>query len=148
CLHSLFLAHEEKFVATPNFHVFEMYAAHQGAQALRALFDAPEVRHTRLGRPATFWGLNGSASLREKTLTLTVVNPHASEPRETEIVTRGATVRAARARVLTAADIHAHNTFEHPREVEPKDEQVNVGAGGRLVHRFAPASVTLLQLSL
>jgi alpha-N-arabinofuranosidase len=148
CLHSLFLAYEDKFVATPNFHVFEMYAAHQGAQGLRTVFDAPDVRYTRAGRPATFWGLNGSASLREKTLTLTVVNPHASEPREAEIITRGAVVRSARARALTASDIHAHNSFENPRAVEPRDEQAAVGAGGRLVFRFAPASVTRLQLDL
>lgn len=148
CLHTLFLTHEENFVVTPNFHVFEMYAPHQGAQALRALFDAPEVRYTRAGQPATFWGLNGSASLHDKTLTLTVVNPHASEARETEISTRGATVRAASATVLSAADIHAHNTFAQPHAVEPRDEQVNVGASGRLVYRFAPASVTRLQLSL
>ena len=28
CLHSLFLAHDDQFVATPTFHVFEQYAAH------------------------------------------------------------------------------------------------------------------------
>jgi alpha-L-arabinofuranosidase len=148
CLHTLFLTHEENFVVTPNFHVFEMYAAHQGAQSLRTVFTAPEVRYTRAGRPATFWGLNGSASLHDKTLTLTVVNPHVSEARETEISTRGATVRAASATVLTAPDIHAHNTFAHPHEVEPRAEQINLGAGGRLIYRFAPASVTRLQLSL
>src|SRR5262249_4046656 len=31
-LHSLFLAREDQFVVTPNFHVFEAYAAHQGGQ--------------------------------------------------------------------------------------------------------------------
>ena len=148
CLHCLFLAHEDKFVATPNFHVFEMYAAHQGGQALRAVFDAPEVRTTRRGKPASFWGLNGSASLRGRTLTLTVVNPHASEPVEAEIALRGGSAREARRRVLTAADIHARNTFETPRAVEPGAAAAAPAGGPRLVHRFAPASVTLLQLSL
>ncbi|HEV3471178.1 MAG TPA: alpha-L-arabinofuranosidase C-terminal domain-containing protein [Pyrinomonadaceae bacterium] len=149
CLHALFLAHEEEFVVTPNFHVFEMYAPHQGARAVRAVFDAPEVAVTRLGKPDSFWGLNGSASLRERTLTLTVVNPHAVEPREAEVVVRGASVRAAAARVLASADLRAHNTFRNPRGLEPRDERV-AAAGGRapLVYRFAPASVTRLQLSL
>ena len=31
-LHSLFLADGDRFVATPNFHVFEMYRPHHGAQ--------------------------------------------------------------------------------------------------------------------
>ncbi len=42
-LNALFLAHEEKFWATPNFHVFEMYAAHQDAQAVRSVFAAPRI---------------------------------------------------------------------------------------------------------
>src|SRR6266581_9565271 len=49
------------FVATPNFHVFEMYAAHQGAQAVRTEFVAPRVAYTRTvinnRQRAEFWGL-------------------------------------------------------------------------------------------
>ena len=148
CLHSLFLAYEDKFVATPNFHVFEMYAPHQGAQGLRAVFEAPEFTHARAGRTATFWGLNGSASLAGRTVTLTVVNPHAAEPREAEVSVRGAAaVRAARARVLTAGDLRAQNTFEQPRGVEPRDAEV-APRGARLLFRFPPASVTRLQLDV
>ena len=38
CLNSLYLAHEDKFCVTPVGHVFAMYAAHQGGQALRTIF--------------------------------------------------------------------------------------------------------------
>jgi alpha-L-arabinofuranosidase len=170
-IHSLFIAYEDKFVATPNFHVFEMYAAHQGGQAVRALFSAPGVSFERPARDlppnvaaqmtpqlraavaaqqaaaATLWGLQGSASLRDNRLTLTVVNPHAGEARETEVVVRGRAVQSGEGLVLSATDIHAHNSFEQPRALEPV--QVSVGVqGGRLVHRFPPASVTRLQLTL
>src|SRR5262249_32967076 len=47
CLHSLFLAHEDRFVATPNFHVFEMYGAHAGGQSLRTLVSAPGITYER-----------------------------------------------------------------------------------------------------
>ena len=100
------------------------------------------------GRPAKLWGLQGSASLSGKLLTLTAVNPNAKAPREAEIAVRGARVTAAQARVLSSNDIRAHNSFQNPRALEPRDEQVTVGAGGRLVYRFAPASVTRLQLTL
>ena len=40
CLHSLFLAHEDRFLATPTFDVFEMYGAHVGGQAVRTVFSA------------------------------------------------------------------------------------------------------------
>ncbi|HEX8118958.1 MAG TPA: alpha-L-arabinofuranosidase C-terminal domain-containing protein [Pyrinomonadaceae bacterium] len=149
CLHSLFLAAEEKFVATPNFHVFEMYAPHQGAEGLRTVFVAPQFTHPRAGKTASFWALNGSASLAGRTVTLTVVNPHATEARETEITVRGASsVRSARARVLTAADMHAQNTFENPRGVEPRDETVAAPRGATLVFRFPAASVTRLQFEV
>jgi alpha-N-arabinofuranosidase len=147
CLHSLFLAHEDKFILTPNYHVFEMFMPHMGARAVRSVFSAPRAKYTRNGKPAEFWGLGGSASVSGKQLTLTVTNPHMSEAREAEIAVRGARVESARARVLSAPDVHAHNTFENPRAIEPRDEQVRAESG-TLVFRFAPASVTRLQISL
>src|SRR5208282_2600748 len=85
CLNSLYLAHEDKFCVTPVGHVFGMYAAHQGGQAVRTIISAPNVQYARDGKPTSFWGLQGSASLLGKELTLTVVNPSVGETRETEI---------------------------------------------------------------
>ena len=147
CLQSLFIAHEDKFILTPTFHVFEMYAAHQGAESIRTVFSAPSVSYTRNGKPATTRGLSGSASLRDKQLTVTVTNPDISQPREAEIAIRGASVRAIKATTLTASDIHAYNSFDNPRRIEPKDEQVALKSGA-LVYNFAPASVTRLQITL
>jgi alpha-L-arabinofuranosidase len=147
CLQSLFIAHEEKFLLTPTFHIFEMYAAHQGGQSLRTVFSASPVTYTRLGKPASFWGLAGSASLHDKDLILTAVNPHATEAKETEVLVRGATIQDAKAVVLTSADIHAHNSFENPHGLEPKDAEIKL-SGRTLVFRFPPASVTRLRLRL
>jgi alpha-L-arabinofuranosidase len=145
-LHSLFLAHEDKFAATPNFHVFEMYAAHQGGRSLRTSFSAPAVG-ARGGREATLPGLSGSASLKGKELTLTVVNPHAREAREAEIVVRGAAVKFGRIRVLRSDDIHARNTLEAPRALEPMESVLPAG-GVTIIHRFPAASVTRFQMQL
>src|SRR6202034_1756916 len=89
CLNSLYLAHEDKFCITPIGHVFAMYAAHQGSEAVRAVISAPNIHYMRDGKPASFSGLTGSASLHGKALTLTVVNPSTSETRETEVTVRG-----------------------------------------------------------
>lgn len=147
CLHSLFLAHEDKFILTPTYHVFEMFMPHMGGRAVRTVFSAPEVQYTRVDKPAEFWGLSGSASINGKLLTLTVTNPHLSEPRETEIAVRGAGASTAQAQVLAMPDVHAHNTFENPRVVQPRTEQVAV-TGGVVSFRFPPASVTRLQVAL
>jgi alpha-N-arabinofuranosidase len=147
CLHSLFLAHEDKFIVTPSFHVFEMFVPHMNARAVRTIFSAPEVQYTRADKPAEFWGLSGSASINGKQLTLTVTNPHLNETREAEIAVRGARAGAVRAQVLSMPDIHAHNTFDNPNAVQPRNEQV-AAASGVIAFRFPPASVTRLQIAL
>jgi alpha-L-arabinofuranosidase len=146
-IHSLFLAREDKFIVTPNFHVFAMYAAHQGAQSLRTLFSSPSIAFSREGRSQTMWGLAGSTSLRDRELTLTVVNPHATEPRDCVIAIRGANVREGRVAVLSSSDLRAHNSFDRPDALVPRDAPV-ARPSGSFVHAFAPASVTRLQLVL
>lgn len=76
-----------------------------------------------------------------------MVNPHASRAVESEVVVRGASIAGGRAQVLTSTDLHAHNDFQHPDAVHPEPAAVAV-SGGRLVHRFPPASVTALYLTL
>jgi len=147
CLHSLFTAHEERFLVTPNYHVFDMYAAHQGNQSVRTLFSVPQVSCSRLGKPASFWGLAGSASIQQKRLVLTVVNPDTNQEREAEIAVRSSSVLSGRATTLTASDIHAYNSFDNLRAVEPK-ESVIQSTGKTLVYRFPAASVTRLTLEL
>ena len=60
CLNALFMTHEDKFIVTPNYHVFDLYAAHMGAEGIRTEFSAPRVHYDRDGKPAYFAGLNGS----------------------------------------------------------------------------------------
>src|SRR5271170_3989039 len=147
CLNSLYLAHEDRFVVTPVGHVFAMYAAHQGGQALRTIFSAPNLHYDRDGGAATFWGLRGSASVRDKNLTITAVNPSTSEPRLAEIALRGATVKEASMRFLSNADIHAHNTFNQRELVIPQTKPLSV-SDGVLVVEFPSASVVALNIQV
>lgn len=149
CLQAPFLARGDKLVLTPTFHVFEMYAPHQGAQAVRAVFSAPEPKYTRNGKPAALRGLMGSASRRDKQLVLTVTNPDLREPRATEIALAGG-ARASgtiRCTTLADADVHATNTFDHPDRIHPKETTVAM-TGASLVYEFPPASVTRLEIAL
>jgi len=146
-LNALFFAREDKFTTTPNFNVFEMYAAHQGGTAVRAEFSAPEVRYDRDGKPAAFWGLKGSASMKDKRLTLTVVNPDVSQAREAEIVLRGAKAASAKAWMVHESDIHAHNTLDAPDQVKTHTADVSVH-GDSLGFTFPPASVVKIEAQL
>jgi alpha-N-arabinofuranosidase len=147
CLNSLYLAHEDKFCVTPVGHVFAMYAAHQGGQSLRTEFLAPQISYDRDGKPASFWGLNGAASLHDKTLVLTAVNPDVSKPTQARINLHGASVKSGTATVLSAPDIHAPNTFDQPEALVPKSGNVSV-RGGTVSFEFPPASVVKLELEL
>jgi len=147
CLNALFFTNEDRFVVTPNFYVFQMYADHQGAEAVRVEFSAPDLKYVRDDKPARFWGLKGSASRRGNQLTLTAVNPSAKEPRQAEVVVRGARASGAVAQVLTSAELNAHNTFEHLGITEPKAEPVRVNGTG-ITFTFPPASVTKLNITL
>jgi alpha-N-arabinofuranosidase len=138
---------------TPNYHVFEMYMPHANATAVRTEFISPKLNFTRLDNqkkeiPVSFWGLNGSASINGKTVTLTAVNPDAKNAHETEVNINGARIVSANARVLSSNDIHARNSFENPNGLVPRNENVTVGTGGKLVYKFAPASVTRLTLNI
>jgi alpha-L-arabinofuranosidase len=148
CLQALFLAHEDKFILTPTYHVFEMYAAHQGGQSVRTNVSAPRLSYTRQGKPASMRGLNASASLHDRRLILTVTNADPGAAKETEIGVRGTAVKEVSVLTLTAGDIRAHNSFDHPRVIEPRPAQAAARGGGPLTYTFAPASVTRLQITL
>ena len=125
------------------YHVFDMYAAHQGNKSIRAIVAAPPASQS----PQYPLTLSGSCSLRDKRAVLTVVNPDVENWQETEINVRNARIGGAHATVLTSRDIHARNTFEHTAAVQPVRDE-NLKAGSPFVYRFAPASVTRLDLDL
>ena len=78
---------------------------------------------------------------------LTVTNPHLSEVREAEIAVRGGRPTAAQVRVLAMHDVHAHNTFENPGVVQPRNDTAGL-TGSTISYRFPPASVTRMQITL
>ncbi|HEY6183264.1 MAG TPA: alpha-L-arabinofuranosidase C-terminal domain-containing protein [Terriglobales bacterium] len=146
CLNSLYLAHEDKFCITPIGHVFDIYSAHQRGQSLRTVFSAPDVTYDRDGKPASFWGLKGSASLHEKELVVTVVNPHVTQAREAEVGIRGASVKSGSVTTLSHTDIHAHNSFDQQEVVKPQTKSLDIKGPVRFT--FPAASVSKLTLSL
>ena len=143
-IQSSFLALGDKFTVTPVFHVFAMYAAHQGNTAIRTEISVPHIS----GAAAKgMWGLQGSCSMSGNRAVLTIVNPDVQNAQETEIDVLGAQITGLKATVLTASDIHARNTFERPNAIAPVEDR-NAKAGSPMVYRFAPASVTRLDLAL
>ena len=158
CLHSLMLASGDKFVTTPIYEVFKMYMPHMGGQSVRTEFAADALKNplaqlTPVGGnsadgsiPAerTVPSLSGSASRTGGKLTLSVVNTDLTRPMTARINLRGVKVGSAQGTVLAAEDVHAHNSFERPHEVQAKATTVAAAQGGEVLHTFPAGSVTVL----
>lgn len=148
CIQSLFLTHEDKFLVTPTYHVFAMYAAHQGGKGVRTVAEAPAADWTDgKGHTQRLFGMNGSASVTGDVLTLTVTNTHLTKARQTEIAIRGGAIRSARVTTLAASDVRAVNTFEHPETIIPRGASIQV-SGSSFVHALPAASVAAFEIVL
>ena len=148
CIQSVFFTHGDKLVLTPVYHVFAMYADHQGGRSVRTLWSAPQVSWTGTkGEVQELWGLNGSASLRDRALTLSVTNPSLDAARAAEIAVRGGTIASVRATTLAARSVHDVNSFDHPDVIRPTSADVAL-RGPVLTYAFPPASVTKLEMTL
>ncbi|MFB2556796.1 alpha-N-arabinofuranosidase [Herbiconiux liangxiaofengii] len=141
-------------VLTPSYHVFRMNVGHHDASALAVHLTAPDaVREVGGGRLET---VSASASLHPsgRSALVSLTNLDLDEPLEVTLDLRGASVRGATARILTAAEATAHNTAENPDAVVVRDHAVTTApagspvAGHGLVVRVPPHSYVTVQVEL
>jgi alpha-N-arabinofuranosidase len=153
-LQATILTEGERLLVTPTGYVYEMYAPHQGASALRIRLETPEISFAKVGslqKDGPEAGhiplVAGSASLKGQALFLTLTNSHAQEAAEVVVDILGrAGVDQARGQVLTG-EIHAHNTFDTPARVAPQMFEVGC-EHSRLNLTLPPASVVAVQAQL
>jgi alpha-N-arabinofuranosidase len=145
-LHSLFLAAEDKLITTPNYHVFDMYKGHQGGMALCTLVEAEKLPFKSGTEEKQTERLSCSASLKDKKLTVTLVNTHFTDETELELNLLGlGKAGETRQVTLKATDPHMYNSFEEPDKIKPVTA-VGSFSGSRLSLSLPPASVTLLEI--
>ena len=115
-LQAMVLTDREKMILTPTYHVFEMYAVHQNATLLPTELKTNDYRFDGQNIP----GVDVSAS-RDKAgkIHVTLCNLNPNRPAELDCRLAGADVNRVSGRVLTAAEMTAHNTFEQPESVKP-----------------------------
>jgi len=148
CLHSLFMAHEDRYVRTPVYHVFDMYKPHMGAKLAPAKIQAADLNVAVLNGQATLPGLSASASIRNSQLTVTLTNPSV-EASVTVRVRVAGSMRPSEGRgtVLTHSAMNAANTFDKPDEVRPAPINVTI-SGDTATVSLPKHSVAALQLRL
>ena len=148
CIHSLFLALEDKYTRTPPYYVFEMYRPHMGGRSIPMKVRVNDLNVPVQDGTAKMPGVTGSASLREKRVTLTLTNPSVDMPLAARIRFAG-TARATEGRgtVLTHSDMRARNTFEHTNEVSLASLPVKV-SGDSLMVELPKQSVAAIEIQL
>lgn len=151
-LQSMILTDGPRMLATPTYHVYEMYAGHQEAQSVRLVIDASDAEGEAVtfradGREQRVDRLDGAASLRDDRLLVTLTHRHPTASAEVRVRLGGATVRAAEGRVLGGADIRSHNTFDQPQAVTPRPAGITLDGGDGVVV-LPPASVAALSFEL
>ena len=106
-----------RFVLTPTWHVFALYAAHQGAKRLRVETTAKNVKHEGREYPA----VSATASLGpDGAINVTLCNTDSEQSVELELSFADRPVTVPTAQVIAAEEPTVCNTFEHPRAVRAK----------------------------
>jgi alpha-N-arabinofuranosidase len=148
-LQALLLVQGDQCIKTPTYHVFDLYQAHKGAQAVRFITVAETIsdgeasaqacRDSYLQKqPFHLQAVHGSASVRAGVLCVTVVNTHPTQPVELDLELFSGNLSTAEVVTLATDDIHAHNTFEEPERVRLSPAQT-VAARDQHVRVVLPA---------
>ncbi len=128
----------DKMWLTPTYHLFDLYAPHRGASAVRAEFDSLDSRDAL---PL----LSASASKKEGQLVVSLSNRHKDQVQEVTLTVRGAAVSGGILRTLAGA-ASAHNTVDEPNAVSVVESPLSASSS-TLTLTLPPCSVQTLTLA-
>ncbi len=117
-LQAMILTDGPKMILTPSYHVFDLYKVHQDATLLPVELECGDYRFEEDDMP----GLNVSASRDDSGkihISICNLDPNADAELSCEI--RAAEAGRISGKILTAAAITSHNTFDNPEVVKPAD---------------------------
>jgi alpha-N-arabinofuranosidase len=117
-LQAMVLTDGDALVLTPTYHVFEMNKGHQDATSLPVHLRADGAR--RPVGDTELETVSVSASVKDGTVLVSLSNLDADRSAEVTLDLRGGRIGEARARILTADRLQAHNTPQTPEAVAPR----------------------------
>jgi alpha-N-arabinofuranosidase len=141
-LQAMILTRGPEMVLTPTYHVFHMYQPFQDATYVPVEVQSPRYALGSLSVPE----LSVSAARTRSGIVLSLVNSHPRESVPLSIGVSGLQAREVKGRILTAAAIDAHNSFENPKLMEPEPFEGASLHDGRLTLSLPSKSVVVLSL--
>jgi alpha-N-arabinofuranosidase len=140
-LQAMVLTDKDKMLLTPTYHAYEMYVPFQDATTLPLAMEGS--RNYASGDKSIPLISASAARGKDGKVYVALVNTHPSETEEVSIA--GVGEGKASARVLTAAEMDAHNTFAKPDAVKPAPIAVQSG-GGKLTVKMPAKSVVVVAI--
>jgi alpha-N-arabinofuranosidase len=142
-LQAMILTRGAQMIVTPTYHVFALYTVHHDATLLPISLTAGSYTFEGQSVPA----VSASAS-RDSAgwIHITLANLDPNRPRTVQTELRGARVTGVTGRVLTAAAMTAHNTFDQPTAVQPAEFRGARLSGGALTVELPAKSIVVLEL--
>ena len=137
-LQSVILTEGERMVKTPTYHVFDLYRRHMDGTKVYSRCDEAACE----GAPA----LSHSASVKDGSLSLIITNASLTDAQDIEITVNDFAAKEAKAEILTAPDVHMHNTFDDPEQVKTADFTDFTLSGNKLTAKLPPCSVAAFTL--
>jgi alpha-N-arabinofuranosidase len=118
-LQSVLLTEGEQMIKTPTYHVMHMFRHHQGAQLLESsLSNVEPIGPDEWVVPK----VTESVSENEQgVITITLNNLSIEEVEKVDVQFKRSGYQVIEARIVSDADMHAHNTFEAPERVTEKE---------------------------
>jgi alpha-N-arabinofuranosidase len=133
-----------KMLLTPTYHVFDMFQIHQDATLLPTELRCEQYACGAEAMPA----LSATASRDgDGKIHLSLSNLDPNKPAQVACVLGGQRVRRVSGKILTAQDMHAHNTFEHPDAVRPTAFDGAVLTGENLSVVLPAKAIVVLELA-
>jgi alpha-N-arabinofuranosidase len=142
-LQAMILTDGPRMVRTPTYWVFEMFKVHQGATSLPVDLQAPDYQSGTEAIPAVSASASRDAA---GVVHLSLANANPNQPVTVTGKLSGLAAKSVSGRVLTAAAMNAHNTFDAPDAVRPQAFDGAVLAGGALTVTLPAKSVVVLEL--
>ena len=142
-LQAMILTDKEKMILTPSYHVFEMYTVHQDATMVPV--DVQCEKYELAGYSVPSVSASASVDAAGK-LHLTVSNTNPNKDIPVKVYVGGMKAAQVQGRVLQGSSMSAHNTFQNPDVVKPKEFRGAKISGEELEITLPKMSVVVLEV--
>jgi alpha-N-arabinofuranosidase len=142
-LQAMILTDKGKMILTPSYHVFEMYTVHQDATMVPLEIKTETYEKAGYSVPA----ISSSASVdAQGKLHITMTNTNPNKDIAVKVQIGGLKAGSVTGRYLQGSVMNAHNTFENPNVVAPKEFCGAKVAGEALEVVMPKMSVVVLEV--